>query len=150
MEFRYCEEKISFEDFFIFLQAVEEDFVPPLLDRIDINAYYNKINEYATMVECYCQEELVGLIISYDNDVDSCRGYTTFCAVKGGYRGNNIAGKLLERACTHAKTQGMRVIGLHTYNEIAKRCYMKNGFTIKESIFIKEYNLTKYYLERKL
>lgn len=47
MEFRYCEEKISFEDFFIFLQAVEEDFVPPLLDRIDINAYYNKINEYA-------------------------------------------------------------------------------------------------------
>lgn len=41
MEFRYCEEKISFEDFFIFLQAVEEDFVPPLLDRIDINAYYN-------------------------------------------------------------------------------------------------------------
>lgn len=55
------------------------------------------------MVECYCQEELVGLIISYDNDVDSCRGYTTFCAVKGGYRGNNIAGKLLERACTHAK-----------------------------------------------
>lgn len=44
----------------------------------------------------------------------------------------------------------MRVMGLHTYNEIAKRCYMKNGFTIKESIFIKEYNLTKYYLERKL
>ena len=150
MEFRYCEEKISFEDFFIFLQAVEEDFVPSLLDRIDINAYYNKINEYATMVECYCQEELVGLIISYDNDVDSRRGYVTFCAVKGDYRGNNIAGKLLERACTHAKAQGMRVMGLHTYNEIAKRCYMKNGFTIKESIFIKEYNLTKYYLERKL
>lgn len=112
MEFRYCEEKISFEDFFIFLQAVEEDFVPPLLDRIDINAYYNKINEYATMVECYCQEELVGLIISYDNDVDSCRGYTTFCAVKGGYRGNNIAGKLLERACTHAKNARYACYGL--------------------------------------
>lgn len=105
MEFRYSEKKISFEDFFAFLQAVEQDFVPPLLDRIDINAYYKKVNEYATMGECYCQDELVGLIISYDNDIESCKGYTTFCAVRGDFRGNNIAGMLLERACSHAKAQ---------------------------------------------
>ena len=115
MEFRYSEKKISFEDFFAFLQAVEQDFVPPLLDRIDINAYYKKVNEYATMGECYCQDELVGLIISYDNDIESCKGYTTFCAVRGDFRGNNIAGMLLERACSHAKAQGMHVMGLHTY-----------------------------------
>lgn len=55
------------------------------------------------MGECYCQDELVGLIISYDNDKKSCKGYTTFCAVKGDFLGNNIAGMLLERACSHAK-----------------------------------------------
>lgn len=150
MEFRYSEKKISFEDFFAFLQAVEQDFVPPLLDRIDINAYYKKVNEYATMGECYCQDELVGLIISYDNDIESCKGYTTFCAVRGDFRGNNIAGMLLERACSHAKAQGMHVMGLHTYNEIAKKCYMKNGFVVKEYVFVEEYNFTKYYLEKQL
>ena len=67
------------------------------------------------MGECYCQDELVGLIISYDNDIESCKGYTTFCAVRGDFRGNNIAGMLLERACSHAKAQGMHVMGLHTY-----------------------------------
>lgn len=41
-------------------------------------------------------------------------------------------------------------MGLHTYNEIAKKCYMKNGFIIKESVFVEEYNFTKYYLERQL
>lgn len=44
---------------------------------------------------CYCQDELVGFIISYDNDIESCKGYTTFFAVRGVFRGNNIAGMLL-------------------------------------------------------
>lgn len=57
---------------------------------------------------------------------------------------------LLERACSHAKAQGMHAWGVHSYNEIAKKCYMKNGFIIKESVFVEEYNFIKYYLERQL
>ena len=48
------------------------------------------------------------------------------------------------------RKQGMHVMGLHTYNEIAKKCYMKNGFVVKESVFVEEYNFTKYYLEKQL
>lgn len=85
---------------------------------------------------------IVKMIISYDNDIESCKGYTTFFAVRGVFRGNKIAGMLLERACSHAKAQGMHVMGLQTYNEIAKKCYMKNEFIVKESVFVEKYNFT--------
>lgn len=150
MEFEYCSKKITFSEFYSFILAVERDFVPPLLDRIDVSTYYEKLNLFATFIECYNGEDLAGLFILYDNDLKTKKAFGTLLAVKDNYRGNNIAGNLLKIACEHAKEQGMEVLSFDTNNEVARDCYIKNGFKVVESHPINDNQLIRYYLEKKL
>lgn len=146
--FKYSHEIIPFEEFLAFLREVEGDFVPPLLSRIDVESYYAKLVNYSTFTTCYCSNELVGLSASYDNNYDSKSAFVTFIAVKSNYRGNNIAGQLLKRIEAHARAVGMTKIGIDTNNPVAKQCYIKNGFVLQEQHLLKEFNLTRFYLEK--
>jgi len=141
---------VSFADFQSFLSEVDKEFVPPILSRIDINAYYEKLSKYATLIECYDKEKLVGISASYDNNYETKHAFVTFIAVLKKYRGNNIAGSLLAKLEEHAKASGMKIVGIDTNNEVAKACYIKNGYKLKEQHLIKECNLIRYYLEKEL
>ena len=148
MNFNYRIEKLSYKAFLSFIKDVEQDFVPPLLDRIDVETYYNKVNTYAAFIECYHDNDLVGLLISYVNNKETRKGFVTFIAVKNCYRGNGIAGNLLDKACEFAKYNGMSVLGIDTNNIIARDCYIKNGFKLIESHRQENSLLERFYLER--
>lgn len=150
MIYNYRIEKISYNVFLSFLKDVENDFVPPLLERIDAETYYNKTNTYAAFIECYDDNELAGLLISYVNNKETRKGFVTFIAVKECYRGNGIAGNLLDKACELAKRNGMTVLGIDTNNIIARDCYIKNGFKLIESHRLENSLLERFYLERKI
>lgn len=150
MVFDYKIGNISFDVFSTFLNEVEQDFVPPLLSRIDTNAYFEKLSKYATLIGCYYKNELVGLSASYDNNLESKLAFVTFIAVKSAFRGNNIASNILSMLEKHAKDSGMTIVGIDTNNEVAKLCYLKNGYTLKEQHRLTEYNLTRYYLEKNI
>ena len=150
MKFDYQIKSISFNEFVSFLRQVEQDFVPPLLDRIDVEIYYKKVSTYATLIACYLGDELIGLSISYDNNMESKKGFVTFIAVNSRYRGNGIASHLLDIACDHAKKQGMDYMGIETNNIVAKECYIKNNFKLIEHHRLENLTLERYYLERTL
>lgn len=148
MKFDFRIEKLSYKVFLSFIKDVEKDFVPPLLERIDVETYFNKVNTYAAFIECYDDNELAGLLISYVNNKETRKGFVTFIAVKERYRGNGIAGNLLDKACEFAKRNGMSLMGIDTNNIIARDCYIKNGFKLIESHKIENSLLERFYLEK--
>ena len=102
------------------------------------------------MIACYSGEQLVGLTAMYCNNHESRTAYITFIAVLNNYRGNKIATKLLNLAALVSQEQGMHKIHIDTNNEIACKCYTRNGFEIISTQKLSEYNLTRYFLEKKL
>lgn len=150
MIFDYCRPKLSLDNFFTFVQKVEQDFVPPFLERLDIVSFYNKINKLANIVGCYHKNELIGLCIFYANNLNTKKAYINFIAIDRNFRGRNIAGEILKIVFTSAKEAGMNTVGIHTNNIIAKECYIKNGFILKDSFFEEKYNVIRYYLEKTL
>ena len=150
MDIKISNQLLTFDQFQSFIKEVEQDFVPPLLDRVNIAEFYNKVNSLAVLYGCYRKDELIGLCIFYANDFETKKAYVTFLAVDRKHRGNNIAGELLKDVCIYAKEQGMESIGLHTYNIIAKECYLKNGFSLKEVYFDVNYNNTSVNFYRKI
>jgi GNAT superfamily N-acetyltransferase len=96
-------EKLSEEDFVSFINLVSNDFVPPLLSRIDVHKYFSKINTYGRCVQCRCEGQLVGLIIFYCNNFDTDKAFVTFLAVLPEYRGMKISSILINKVCTIAR-----------------------------------------------
>lgn len=141
---------ISFEEFKSFVSLVEKDFVPPLLSRIEINSYYDKLSKYATIIVCRKEAEIVGMCAMYDNNRQTKKGYITFIAVKNGYRGIGLAGLLINAAKSHAAASGMDILGIETNNVIARDCYLKNGFRLIESHLVDISSIERYYLEYNL
>ena len=151
MSFEYVmAENLSLGDFSDFISETDQDFVPPLCSRVNINDYYSKLCNKAEILLCLDSKRIVGMIAFYCNDVVTKEVYVTFIAVLPEYRGNSIASNLLERAVDVSLTYGMRKIKIDTNSNAAYRCYLKNGFHLKKTTFLSEYNLNRYFLEKEL
>lgn len=148
-EYQVGYDLVGFDDFVSFLTAVEQDFVPPLLRRIDINEYYTKCRKNATFAVCRRNDEIIGLAVFYCNDTVKKKAYVTLFAVKREYRGHGIAKILLGNIADFSRQLGMEVVGLHTNNELAYKVYLKSGFELQETIELPDLNLKRYYLEKK-
>lgn len=150
MSYNYCNIKLSYTEFYYFIKKNDQDFIPPLLNRINIEEFYNKTDSLANTVGCYYNNQLIGLCIFYANNYESNKAYITYLAIDKNFRGRNIAGEILKIVFTNAKEAGMNTVGIHTNNIIAKECYVKNGFILKDSFFEEKYNVVRYYLEKVL
>ena len=139
---------INFDEFVQFLNAVEQDFVPPLLKRINVFEYYNKCRSKAAFAVCRQEDEIVGLVVFYCNDVLKKEAFAVLLAVKKEWRGNAIAKALLDCAASFSKQHGMEMMGLYTSSEIACRAYIKSGFEVKSAVDLENMNLKRYYMER--
>lgn len=90
----------------------------------------------------------LGVLMHLVEYSDKPEEFVTFIAVKERYRGNGIAGNLLDKACEFAKRNGMSLMGIDTNNIIARDCYIKNGFKLIESHKIENSLLERFYLEK--
>ena len=138
--------KLSEEDFVSFLNLVSNDFVPPLLTRIDVYQYFSKINTYGRCIQCRYRGQLVGLIIFYCNNFDAVKAFVTFLAVLPEFRGKKISSTLIKKACKYAKDNNKTLIAIETNNEHAKDCYLHLDFSIINSEELSKY--TRYYMEK--
>ncbi len=140
----------DYESFSIFISKVEGDFIPPLLSRIDLLEYYEKLRHAAKFIVCKRQDEIAGLIFFYDNNKTTQKGFVTFLAVDKAHRGHGIATQLLTQAENEAAKSGMRSIGIDTNNSKARDLYLRCGFSIGVTSPLPDSNLTRYYLEKEL
>jgi len=122
-----------------YLNSVQDDFNPPLFDRINnrstvstIEKYVDKILDNGTVLYTKDNENISGIIVIYHNNLEKREGYIPLLSVKKEYSGKGIAKLLVKAAVDLAFENGMNEIYVKTWkdNIAAKNVYLKNGFEI--------------------
>lgn len=141
---------VGVKQFESFLSDVNNDFVPPLLERINFNEYFYKLRDNAVFSVCFNIDnarQLVGLVAGYCNDHINNKAYITFVAVKNEYRGNGIAGKLINIFVEYCKKEGISEVEIETNNVKVLKLYIKLGFKIESEKVIPNMQLVRYKLK---
>lgn len=105
-----------------------EFFIPELNSYVaDIESYANKMHKYATIIEAYNNEELIGLLMIYLN---SKTAYITNFVIKPEYKGKKLSDLLLNESILKAKKLNYENIQLECFekNLRALSFYLKHGF----------------------
>lgn len=125
------EEMISETELYNFLKDIDEDFTPYLSSKVILSEYVEKIQNNAELIVDKTVA-LRGLVVLYCNDVVNFKAYISLVGVRHEFRGMGIARKMMVKAINKAQNNGMKVIGIHSNNEIALKLYKSLGFVTKE------------------
>lgn len=119
------------EEVFRHFKLCSEDFVS-YLDTVDLREYAEKINRYADSFEAWYNNELVGFLAVYLNDLENNRGYITNVSILKKYNNMGIASCLVNKASIYSRNLGFEILELEVnYNNTsAIRLYHKHNFNI--------------------
>lgn len=112
------------------LAACDENFVPRLSSRVDLDAYAAKIACHAERIEAWASGQLVGLVAVYCNDLASGRAYVTSVSVLPGWQRHGIASSILAQCLANLRQRGFQRVELQVdaRNHSAARLYRQHGF----------------------
>lgn len=116
------------------------------LVQTDIEDYVNKILKKASIISISREEQVLGFIAYYDNDLKKETAFLTMLAVDPSYRKMGYGKRLLEMSIANLKQLGFKTFALEVLqnNEGAVKLYSATGFNTIETTG--EY----YYMEMKL
>lgn len=114
------------------LERCSDSFIPPLESTVDLDEYTKKIIAFAKRFEAWENDELIGLVAVYMNDLANGYAFITNVSVNKAHGGQGIAKRLLEQCIEDARKHGFKTIGLEVSkeNQIAIALYKKLGFII--------------------
>ena len=114
------------------LRACEASFVPPLGQRVEIDAYATKLEAHAERFETWASGELIGLLAVYCNDPARRVAFITNVSVTPQWKGRGIAARVLLACIDHVRQAGFERIELEVdlQNSAATTLYMKHGFAV--------------------
>ena len=115
-----------------FLQEINNDFNPPLINKVILEDYVKKVREKAILLVDIENNEIAGILVFYCNDQLYQKGFATLCGVRKQYRRCGIARRLFEKAISHAAENGMKVLALYSNNPVAIKLYKDLGFQLLE------------------
>ena len=112
------------------LARCDDDFVPPLAGRVDIDEYARKIAAHAVRFEAWSGPTLTGLVAMY-RDAEARSGFVTSVSVLRERTGEGIGAELMRRCIAHASAAGLRQLRLEVAadNAPALRLYRACGFS---------------------
>ena len=129
-------------DLINYLTEVQNDFYPPLFQRItersnvkNIHEYCEKLLSKANVFAIFDLGKIVAVIAIYTNNTIEHEAFIPILSVKNEFKGRGFASRLLERAFHCAKEYEMKIVAVRTWpeNKNAISLYTKNGFkTIKQ------------------
>jgi ribosomal protein S18 acetylase RimI-like enzyme len=127
---------ISLEELTNIHLLCNDDFVPALSERVCIYEYCNKLYKNAEIISCHNNNNLVGTIGMYCNDLSGSVAYISTVCVHPTMRGKKIGDLLLSTAKVVAKDKGMKTIKLEVdrNNYKAISLYLKKGFKQCENL----------------
>ncbi len=120
----------SVDEVFAHLNKCNNNFVPPLNNKVDIGLYSKKIVENSITFEAWIKDELVGLIAAYFNDTTKTTGYITSVSTVSEYAGRGIASQLLKMCIGYGIQNQFKIILLEVsqHNNNAIYLYKKYDF----------------------
>ena len=122
------------EDIYNYLVKVQNDFVTPINQKVDLHDYSEKVFNIANIYDIKNGKEIIAIGICYCNDYESYIAYLSLLSVSSEYQGKGIASFLIQEIVKDVKETGMKEIDLHTENLIAEYIYKKNGFVEIENV----------------
>ncbi len=133
----YKIKEASGQDIFLHLKKCSKYFIPPLEERIDLEAYSEKIHEKATTFEAWNGSDLVGLIAVYYNPAG---GFITNVSVTKEWMGTGVASVLIDNCIAYSAEKNSFELDLEVnqQNILAVNFYKRYQF---EETGIKENNL---------
>ncbi len=118
------------EEIYSHLKECNENFIPPLEEKVNIMNYSKKIFENAITFEAWNEKILVGLIAAYLNDTENKSGFITNVSTIKSYMGKGIANELMKMCINYSKNYNFKEINLEvsSKNADALNLYLKYGF----------------------
>jgi len=115
------------------LRRCDDDFIPRLTDRVEIDEYSGKIAERATRFEAWSNGLLVGLVAAYFNP-DRQTAFITTVSVDPEHRKHGLAFRLLGQCLAYAQERGdaQVVLEVDSDNGRAIDLYKELGFTMAD------------------
>jgi ribosomal protein S18 acetylase RimI-like enzyme len=122
----------SQEEIFLHLKECSNLFSPALSETVNIHEYSKKIFLQSVTFEAWVNNNLIGLIAAYFNDVKTHAAYITNVSIIKEYSGLGLASSLLRMCINHAKLNNFSSISLEVNqsNTPAINLYKKHGFKI--------------------
>lgn len=105
------------KDIRLHLKECNDNFLPPLNERVNINEYAEKIFEKAITFEAWKNNILIGLIAAYFSNKQSHSGFITNVSVTKKNMGLGITSKLLINCIEYARKNGFKEIQLEVNKE---------------------------------
>jgi ribosomal protein S18 acetylase RimI-like enzyme len=118
------------------------------LARINPNEYFDRISKFGTVIKCFEGNRISGAVIMYANNFETKVAYITLIATIPQFRGHGVASLLLDSCTEIARSKGMKKIGIHTNNVVARNLYIKKGFAVNVTTVVEGSSLFRYYLEK--
>lgn len=137
----------SHMDLYDHLTGCDNNYFPPLSNRVSIYEYAMKIHDRSVTFEAWSDTMLVGLVAAYFNDPQNMLGYITNVSVLKGFMGFGVASRLIEKCLYYAKKHGFdeiilevnvtNISAIHLYRKFAFECIK----IVDDSMFMKIENL---------
>tara|TARA_R100000935_G_scaffold9921_3_gene19910 strand:- start:7548 stop:8954 length:1407 start_codon:yes stop_codon:yes gene_type:complete len=135
-------EKLEVAEIVDFLYSVDDDFIPKLSKRLNLNEYANKLNNNASFILAYNKNNIIGLAAVYDNDYKNLCAYLPIIGIKKEFRGQGIGKQLLDSLLNHLKKYKFQKLSLETWlGSPAQTFYEKNNFIVESIVNDRPKNL---------
>ena len=114
------------------LNICDDDFIPKLSSKVSLEEYSNKIFENAIRIEAWINNDLIGLIAVYQNELNQ-EMYITNVSIEKKYTGNGIANQLMNDLIAIFNNTQIKIIKLEVdiNNKKAINLYTKYNFKLE-------------------
>jgi ribosomal protein S18 acetylase RimI-like enzyme len=132
MNVTYQIKKAAPGEILIHLKKCSDNFIPPLASKVNLDEYAQKLADRSITFEAWDENNLVGLVATYFNDLENRIAYITNVSVEKEYNGRGIANELVKRCIEYAKEKDFQNIMLEVSenNTGAIQLYKKFKFAI--------------------
>jgi len=120
----------SEKQIYMHLKDCNDNFLPPLDERVDLEEYSKKISNKCILLEAWADHVLVGFIAAYFTDNLNRSSFITNVSVLKDFIGMGLASELLNQCIKYAQKKDYKEIKLEVYkdNVQAIRLYEKFNF----------------------
>jgi len=132
MEIVYKLKTATVNDILAHLNECNDNFYPPLIERVNLEEYSRKIFEKSMTFEAWKEDSLVGLVAIYFNESADRSAYITNVSVLKSFMGSGIASELLGQCIGYAVSENFMEMKLEVNKESspAINLYRKHDFVV--------------------
>ncbi|MGE0090533.1 MAG: GNAT family N-acetyltransferase [Bacteroidales bacterium] len=116
------------------IKIMNNDYPIPLVEKIDLNEYSQRILKNGHVVVCKKDSRIVAFVTFYANKHEEKEAAFSLLGVLKQFRKHDIASKLFEISYDIMKSKGMETVFSYTHKEnaVAIKFHLKMGFIIDE------------------